>query len=58
MEVDGAAAIGAMGEDDMPSCKCLDTVSDCFSVSCLAEHHGFRFIHRGTTIGAATASVL
>jgi len=31
MEVDGAAAVGTMVEDDMPSCKWLDAVSNCLS---------------------------
>ena len=31
MEVDGAAAVGTMVEDDMPSCGWPDAVSNCLS---------------------------
>lgn len=56
MEVDGAAAaVGSMVGDDVPSCMTQ------FRIACrlpVTERRGSRFIHRGTPIGAATASVL
>jgi hypothetical protein len=54
MQVDGEGEGGMQDEEDLPSCAWH---ANCFCML-LADEETGRYIHRGTAVGAATATVL